>query len=89
LIFKKAATKLNPGGHVYVGELHPFKQYTGSKARFDTPEGQHVVTCFTHHVSDFIDAANANGFSLVKMAEYFDGDDKNSVPRLLVLLFQI
>jgi len=33
-IFSEAARVLIPGGRFYVCELHPFKQYKGSKARF-------------------------------------------------------
>lgn len=34
IIFQKASAVLKTGGYIYIGELHPFKQYTGSKARF-------------------------------------------------------
>jgi ubiquinone/menaquinone biosynthesis C-methylase UbiE len=86
-IMDKAAAALKPGGYLYISELHPFKQYSGSKARFDTAEGTQVVTCFNHHITDFTDAANANDLSLVKLAEYFDDEDRNTIPRLLTLLF--
>jgi len=33
-VFDKAFKSLQPGGKVYIGELHPFKQYSGSKAKF-------------------------------------------------------
>src|SRR5450432_382264 len=52
--FKKASASLKPRGHIYIGELHPFKQYGGTKARFDTEEGRQTVACFDHHLSDFI-----------------------------------
>ncbi|TAF54122.1 MAG: class I SAM-dependent methyltransferase, partial [Sphingobacteriia bacterium] len=38
-IFQKLAGCVAKGGHVYTGELHPFKQYAGSKARFENPDG--------------------------------------------------
>src|SRR6187551_2145418 len=38
-IFKETYKKLNDDGYVYIGELHPFKQYTGSKARFEMDDG--------------------------------------------------
>ena len=47
-IFAKVAKALNSGGYMYIGELHPFKQYSGSKARFDSEKGLQIVTCFTH-----------------------------------------
>jgi len=87
-IMKKVADVLTTGGYLYISELHPFKQYNGSKARFETEAGTQVVTCFNHHVSDFTDAATANGLELITLKEYFDDDDRNNIPRLLTLLFQ-
>ena len=87
-IFKQTATALKPGGHVYIGELHPFKQYTGSKARFETDTGMQVVDCYTHHVSDFIQAAMKHGLSIVDVNEYFDADNRNEIPRILSLLLK-
>lgn len=87
-IFKEVGQSLKSGGHVYIGELHPFKQYAGSKARFETPEGVQTVDCFTHHVSDFIQAAEKNGLTLANINEYFDDDNRNEIPRILILLFR-
>ena len=86
-VFEEAALVLSPGGHLFVGELHPFKQYKGSKARFDTKEGHHVVPCFNHHISDFIHAGKKSGLMLVELEEFFDAE-KNDIPRILTLLFQ-
>jgi predicted TPR repeat methyltransferase len=87
-IFRRVAEALHPGGYVYIGELHPFKQYTGSKARFDTEAGQQVVSCFNHHISDFIQAAKKYGLALVAINEYFDNDDRNEIPRILTILLK-
>ena len=87
-VFKEVYKKLNDEGHVYIGELHPFKQYTGSKARFETEEGLQVVQCYNHNISDFIQSAKKYGLKLVHLDEYFDNDDKTSIPRILTLLFQ-
>ena len=87
-IFNQVSQKLNQGGYVYLGELHPFKQYTGSKARFETDEGLQIVQCYNHHISDFIQAAEENGIRLVQLHEYFDNDDKSSIPRILALLLR-
>ncbi len=86
--FAKASAAAASGGYLYVGELHPFKQYTGSKARFETEEGLQVVTCFNHHVSDFTMAARQNSFEIVTIAEYFDDGDRTTIPRILTILFQ-
>ncbi|MBL0191195.1 MAG: class I SAM-dependent methyltransferase [Saprospiraceae bacterium] len=34
-IFKKSNAALTKKGKLYIGELHPFKQYLGTKARFE------------------------------------------------------
>lgn len=86
-IFKKLSMATSSGSLIYIGELHPFKQYAGSKARFETEAGTQVVTCFNHHVSDFTKAANANGFTLIHLEEQFDDEDRNQIPRILNLLF--
>ncbi len=87
-IFKEAARVLQPGGHLYIGELHPFKQYLGTKARFDTAEGQQIVECFNHQVSDFTQLPKKHGLTLVDVNEYFDADNKNELPRILTILFK-
>jgi len=87
-IFAKLKAVMQPNGYVYVGELHPFKQYTGTKARFETAEGQQVVTCFNHHVGEFYAAAKAHGFELVELKEWFD-EDNQEIPRILSLLFRV
>ncbi len=86
-IFSEAAKSLIPGGHVYIGELHPFKQYNGSKARFETKNGIQVVDCFNHHLSDFVQQSKKNGLSLVDMNEYFD-NDRSEVPRILTVVLK-
>ncbi len=87
-IFQKLADVTDKGAKVYIGELHPFKQYAGSKARFETSSGTEVVTCFNHHVTDFITAAINNGFKLQLLDEQFDEGDRSQIPRILNLLFE-
>ena len=87
-IFSEVSKVIAPGGYVYIGELHPFKQYSGTKARFDTADGQQVVTCFDHHVSDFVQAAQDHGFEVLRLREHFDDDDRTTVPRILCLLLK-
>ena len=88
-IFSKVAAVLNPNGYVYIGELHPFKQYAGTKARFDTSDGErYELECFTHHISDFLDAAQQNGLQLVRLEEHFDDNNRATIPRILSLLFK-
>lgn len=87
-IFKEMSKKLKRNGYVYIGELHPFKQYAGTKARFDTDEGQQVAECFNHHISEFIQAAKKYQLLPVDVREYFDNNDTNEIPRILSILLQ-
>lgn len=87
-IFRETARVLLSGGWVYVGELHPFKQYLGTKARFDTPQGRQVVECYNHSISDFVQAAKKYGLQLTDLNEYFDERNEAAVPRVLTLLFR-
>lgn len=86
-VFEKTAGLLKTGGHVYVGELHPFKQYAGSKARFESKEGEKVLQCYNHHISDFTNAGKKNNLCLIDLEEYFDEANKE-IPRILTLLFK-
>jgi len=87
-IFQEAAKVIQQGGHFYICELHPYKQYTGSKARFETSEGLQVLQCFVHHVSDYFECATNNGFRCVQLKEWFDDNDRSNPPRLISFLFQ-
>jgi ubiquinone/menaquinone biosynthesis C-methylase UbiE len=87
-ILEKVSKVTKAGAWVYIGELHPFKQYSGSKARFETPDGINTVTCFDHHISDFTNAAKNNGFQIIEIQEHFDDNDKNTIPRILTLLLR-
>lgn len=87
-IFQKTSRVLATQGHVYIGELHPFKQYTGTKARFESKNGREELICFDHHVSDFTQSAKRYGFSVVDIHEYFDGDDRGKLPRILMVLLR-
>ena len=87
-IFKEAFKVLNAGGKIYIGELHPFKQYTGSKARFETENGTQVIECFTHHISDFINAAKNYQLVLIELNEHFDNENNKEIPRILTMVFE-
>jgi ubiquinone/menaquinone biosynthesis C-methylase UbiE len=87
-IFQQANRHLKADGFFYVGELHPFKQYEGSKARFETASGIFVLECFTHHMSEYIDIARANNFSCIFLTEWFDENDRATIPRVIAFLFQ-
>lgn len=86
-IFSKLSMVMRTGALVYIGELHPFKQYIGTKARFETNEGRQELTCFNHHISEFFKAANKNGFRLQELEEWFD-EDNQELPRIISMVFQ-
>ncbi len=85
-IFKQIRRVLTGNGLLCIGELHPFKQYLGTKAKFETAEGIYELTCFTHHVSDFYKAVSENGFECIDINEWFDNDDRGGVPRILTMV---
>lgn len=85
LVFSEAFKKLKSSGHIFISELHPFKQYHGTKARFDTEEGRTELVTFTHHISEFIESATSAGFELKKLKEWFDADTET--PRLISFIF--
>lgn len=86
-IFQQAGKVLIKGGYFYLGELHPFKQYLGTKARFETGKGMFELECFTHNISEFINEAKKNDFKLIDLQEWFDEREKGGVPRLLTTVF--
>jgi 2-polyprenyl-3-methyl-5-hydroxy-6-metoxy-1,4-benzoquinol methylase len=87
-IIKQISQHLINCGILYIGELHPFKQYTGSKPKFETEEGEQIVTAFTHHISDFTNAAKDHGLEIEIIKEYFDNNDRSNPPRILSLKFK-
>jgi ubiquinone/menaquinone biosynthesis C-methylase UbiE len=87
-VFNEASKSLRTGGHIYIGELHPYKQYAGTKARFDTEDGQQIVECFNHHISDFVHNAKKYGLKLVDLNEFFDNNERTGIPRILAILLR-
>lgn len=87
-IFNQASNVISRGGHCYLGELHPFRQYLGTKARFETVSGTQVLTCYTHPVSEFVTTAINHGFEIIQMKELIHHTDKEKVPRILAILFK-
>ncbi len=87
-IFTEAKNKLVTGGLFYICELHPFKQYAGSKAKYNA-EGKIVeLETFIHHFSEYVNSAFDNGFKLIRLDEWFDEDSVKTIPRLVSFLFK-
>jgi malonyl-CoA O-methyltransferase len=87
-VFSEAVRVLRPGGFFFIDELHPFRQYEGTKARFYRSDEKIEVDAFVHHVSDFLKAAQGNHFSLVSLEEHWHETDGNKPPRILSLYFE-
>jgi malonyl-CoA O-methyltransferase len=86
-IFAEAARVLRPGGKFLINELHPFKQYGGTKARFERADQTIEVDVFVHHISEFIHAAEESGLKLEKFNEYWHEQDQGKPPRLASFVF--
>jgi ubiquinone/menaquinone biosynthesis C-methylase UbiE len=87
-VFAEAARVLQRGGVLRVSELHPFRQYRGTQARFAAPDGGvSRIPAFVHHVSDYVRAAERAGNTLVRLDEWWHETDAGEPPRLLTLEF--
>lgn len=87
-VFQQAKKHLQPSGMFYIGELHPFKQYRGSKARFENKHG--VVTeinAYMHNLTDYLNSAKNNSFETIEIKEGFD--EGSHLPRIISFLFQL
>ncbi|MBA6153070.1 class I SAM-dependent DNA methyltransferase [Gelidibacter maritimus] len=82
-VFNQANKKLKNGGLFFISELHPFKQYSGSKAKFETENGTQELETYVHHFSEYLEVANENGFELLELKEWFDEENKSGIPRLI------
>ncbi|MFT3892692.1 MAG: class I SAM-dependent methyltransferase [Anaerolineales bacterium] len=86
-IFSEASRVLRLGGKFLVNELHPFKQYGGTKARFERADQTIEVDAFIHHISEFIYAAEENGLKLEQFNEYWHEQDQGKPPRIASFIF--
>lgn len=86
-IFAEARRTLMNAGQFFVCELHPFKQYLGSKATFEREQARIELPAFVHHISDFLDAAADASFTLVSFKEWWHAEDQNAPPRLVSFIF--
>lgn len=87
-IFNQANQKLMGNGIFFISELHPFKQYLGSKAKFETESGVEELKVFIHHISDYVDSAENNDFKLLEINEWFDENSEKEIPRLISFVFR-
>jgi ubiquinone/menaquinone biosynthesis C-methylase UbiE len=86
-VFAEAYRTLINGGRLFVSELHPFRQYQGTKASFEQAQKTVEITAFVHHLSDFFRAAEGSGFAPGRFQERWHAEDRQ-LPRLATFMFQ-
>lgn len=87
-IFREARRTLLGGGRFFVCELHPVRQYQGIQANFKREQETFAIQAFVHHLSDFLEAADANGLALIKLREWWHAEDHDQPPRLVSFMFE-
>ena len=87
-IFAEAARCLSLGGRFFVCELHPFRQYDGTKAIIEHAGGVTEIPAYLHHVSEFLDAASGAGLTLIHFGEWWRHTGRDKPPQLLSLELQ-
>ena len=86
-IYSEAFRCLRMGGHFFISELHPFRQYQGTKANFSNASGPIEIQAFVHHISDFLGAGKSNGLALEDLQEWWHPEDQNKPPRIISFRF--
>jgi ubiquinone/menaquinone biosynthesis C-methylase UbiE len=87
-VFAQAFRVLGLGGRFFVSELHPFRQYQGTRANFQRGEESTHIPAYVHHISDFIGAGAANNLALSQLKEWWHEEDQNKPPRLVSFMFE-
>jgi ubiquinone/menaquinone biosynthesis C-methylase UbiE len=87
-IFSESYRSLANGGLFFVCELHPFRQYQGTKANFEREREVKVIPAFVHHISEFLESAESQGFVLEHLKEWWHEADANKPPRLASFIFK-
>ena len=85
-IFNSLFMKLTQDGKCFVCEIHPKKQLSGSKARFEKNGDEIALDVFYHSELEYIESAEKAGFNLIVKKEWYD--NKKTVPRLISFLFE-
>jgi ubiquinone/menaquinone biosynthesis C-methylase UbiE len=86
-VFSEAFRSLIEGGRFFVSELHPFRQYEGTKARFQRDQETTEIQAFVHHITDFLKAAEKAGLTLKDFSEWWHEEDEDKPPRLVSFMF--
>jgi ubiquinone/menaquinone biosynthesis C-methylase UbiE len=87
-VFAEVFRSLKIGGQFFLSELHPFRQYKGTKANFRAEHEAVEIDAFVHHLSDFTESAHSNGLLMTRMKEWWHEEDQNKLPRLVSFMFE-
>ena len=87
-IFSEAFRCLAKRGSFFICELHPFRQYQGTKANFRRDGETTEIQAFVNHISDFTKAAKENGLTLDAFHEWWHQEDQGKPPRLVSFMFK-
>ena len=87
-VFLEARRCLKNGGLLFISELHPFRQYAGSQAKFEQDGVKKPVSSHIHDISAYLDHATHSGFSLMELQEWRSENANDITPRILSLLFK-
>jgi len=87
-IFSESFRSLVKGGRLFVCELHPYRQYQGDQAKFQSDQGERRIAAFVHNISDYLNAAAESGFELEQLKEWWHKEDKGKSPRLASFMFK-
>ena len=85
-IFNSVIMKLTKAGKCFVCELHPKKQFAGSKAQFEENGTEIVLDVFQHSEQDYVQSAEKAGFNLLSKEDWYDNE--KDIPRLISFLFE-
>ncbi len=87
-VFDQVQRVLKRGGHFLICELHPFRQYQGTVAKFARAQDTIEIPAFVHHLSDFTNAALTQNLTMLHLQEWWHQADANKPPRLVSFLWK-
>jgi len=89
-IFNQAYRVLQPEGVFIITERHPYKQLSGSQAKFhDEKSWDEIrIPANLHMISDYLDAARQAKFELHTFREWMDPDQPGALPGLATFIFR-
>lgn len=86
-IFNQANQKISENGEIFISELHPFRQYIGSKAKFEINNQLTELKVFVHNISEFFEVAQKFQFNCNSLKEWKSAEEEKDFPRLISFIF--